>query len=97
MYVESLKNEQKSSSYDDIFIDMNGKSWRKIRSKGYVVMGEDETLVSTATLLSDDHGCYKYADVERDIEGGENEDEATAKILFEEFLEIRKEGKIYWE
>lgn len=59
-------------------------------------MGEDETLVSTATLLSDDHGCYKDADTERNIESGENEDEATAKILFEEFLEIYMEGKIYW-
>ena len=42
------------------------------------------TLSSTATLLSDDHGYYKYADIERDIESGEDEDEATAKILFEE-------------
>ena len=90
-------NRLSTKNSDGIFIDMNGKSWRKIRSKGYVVMGEDETLVSTATLLSDDHGCYKYADTERDIEGGENEDEATAKILFEEFLEIHMEGKIYWE
>jgi len=51
-------NRLSTKNSDGIFIDMNGKSWRKIRSKGYVVMGEDETLVSTATLLSDDHGCY---------------------------------------
>ena len=82
-------NKLDTKNSDDTFIDMNGKSRRKIRSKGYVVMGKDETLVSTATLLSDDHGYYKYADIERDIESGEDEDEATAKILFEEFLEIR--------
>ena len=90
-------NKLGTKNNDDVFIDINGKSWRKIRSKGYVVMGKDETLVSTATLLSDNHGCYKYADIERYIESGEDEDETTAQILFEEFLEIHMEGKIYWE
>ena len=51
-------NKLDTKNSDDTFIDMNGKSWRKIRSKGYVVMGKDETLVSTATLLFD---CQLYS------------------------------------
>ena len=82
---------------DDIFIDMDGKSWRKIRSKDYVVIGEEGTLTGTAMILTDDHGFYKYADDEHGVEDGKAEDEATAKIIFEEFLEIHMEGKIYWE
>lgn len=81
----------------NVFIDENDKPWRKIRSKGYVVISEDETLIGTATLLfSDDSGCYKCADIERGIEAGEDEDENTAKIFFEEIMEIYWEGKIYW-
>ena len=82
----------------NMFIDENDKPWRKIRSKGYVVISEDETLIGTATLLfSNDYGCYKCADIERGIEAGMHEDETTAKILFEELIEIHLEGKIYWE
>ena len=80
----------------NLFIDEDGKLWCKIRSKGYVVIGEDETLIGTATLLSDYHGCYKYADIERAVEASEDENKTNEKILFEEDLEIHIEGKIYW-
>ncbi|MCR5224705.1 MAG: hypothetical protein K6C34_01355 [Alphaproteobacteria bacterium] len=90
-------NELSIKDSDDIFIDEDGKPWRKLSSRDYVVIGKDELLTGTATLLfSYDHNCYRYADIECDIEAGEDEDETTAKILFEEYLEIHMEGKIYW-
>ena len=77
-----------------MFVDMDRKSLSKICSIKYLVMGKDETLSSTATLLSDNHGCYKYADVDRDIEAGEDKSESTAKMLFGELLEIHLDGQI---
>lgn len=71
------------------------KEWHKINSKDYVVMTDDEPLEGTVTLFSTGkHSWFKYVDVEHDIDdAGEDEDENTAKIYFEELMELHL-GKI---
>ena len=81
----------------NIFIDEDGERWHKIRSKNYAVIGDDETLIGTATLFSSGkHGWFKYIDVDHGIEAAKHWNRATAKIFFEELLEICL-GKVYWE
>ena len=43
-----------------------------------------------------EHGWFKYVDVEHGIEADRHWSKRTAKIYFEENLEIHLEGKIYW-
>ncbi len=57
----------------NIFVDEDGKRWYKIRSKNYAVIGDNETLISTATLFSSGHhGSFRYIDVEHGIEAAKH-------------------------
>ena len=81
---------------DDAFVDENGKKWHKIHSKDYVVMTDDEPLVGTVTLFSTgEHGWFRYVDVEHGIEADKHWSKFTARIYFEELIELHL-GKIYW-
>lgn len=90
-------NKLNTKNSDDIFVDEDGIEWHKVCSRDYVVMTDDEPLEGTATLFSRNGGkWFKYVDVEHDIDAGEHWSKRTAKIYFEENLEIHLEGKIYW-
>ena len=90
-------NKLNAKNNDDIFVDDDGIEWKKVCSRDYVLMTDDEPLVGTATLFSTgEHGWFKYVDVEHGIEADRHWSKRTAKIYFEENLEIHLEGKIYW-
>lgn len=77
-------------------VSENGKKWRKVCSRDYVVIADGETLFGTATLFTTgEHGWLKYVDVEHGIESEKHWDRITAKRLFEDHVE-KHIGKIYW-
>ena len=89
-------NKLNEKNSDDTFVDENEKKWQKVCSKDYVVITDDEPLVGTVTLFSTgEHGWFKYVDVEHGIEADKHWSKFTARIYFEELIELHL-GKIYW-